>query len=61
MAQEGSLQGVKRIIKSGANIHAQNDHAIRWASVNGYLEVVKYLVEHGANIHAQTDEALRMG
>ena len=46
-------------VENGANIHANNDYALRLASKNGYLEVVMFLVEKGANIHADRDYALR--
>ena len=59
MATEGSIQGVSMILFKGADIHTDNDGALRWASYYGYLEVVKHLVEHGADIHAQDDYALR--
>jgi hypothetical protein len=49
----------KYLIKSGADVHARDDHALRCASNNGHLEVVKYLVEHGADVHARDDYALR--
>ena len=52
------LEVIKELVESGANIHAQDDYAIRWASSNGQLEVVKYLAENGANIHAQDDYAI---
>ena len=46
-------------MEKGANIHDDNDEAIRWASFNGHLEVVKFLINKGANIHARNDWALR--
>jgi ankyrin repeat protein len=46
-------------VESGADIHANNDYALRWASAKGRLEIVKYLVEAGTDIHANNDEALR--
>ena len=49
---EGRVNIVKYLVDNGANIHADDDCALREAAVNGYLEVVKYLVEKGANIHA---------
>ncbi len=58
MSKEGSVKGVSMILSKGADIHADNDQALRWASQLGHLEVVKYLVEHGANIHALYDMAL---
>ncbi len=41
--------GIKRIIalSNGANIHNQNDYAVRYSSYNGHLDVVKYLVSQG--------------
>lgn len=42
----------------GANIHAQDDYALRLAAVNNHLEVVKYLIGKGANIHAKNDDIL---
>jgi ankyrin repeat protein len=50
---------VKLLIKNKANIHANDDYALRWSSSNGYIEVVKFLIEKGANIHADDDYALR--
>ena len=50
-SENGRLDQVIIALKNGADIHADNDDALRWASKNGHLEVVKYLVENGANIH----------
>ena len=52
------LLAAKECIKQGANIHAWNDLALRWAAEAGHLEVVKYLIKRGANIHARKDQAL---
>jgi len=49
----------KLLISLGADIHEENDYALRFAALNGHLEVVKYLVQLGANIHADNDYALR--
>jgi ankyrin repeat protein len=57
-AETGNLSMVKDAIEKGANIHANEDGALRFASTNGHLEVVKYLVEHGANISAVYNYAL---
>ena len=59
-AEEGRLDHVIIAIGMGADIHAQDDHALRWASANGRLEVVKYLVENKADIHVGDDWALRL-
>ena len=49
----------KFLIKHGADIHANDDYALCYASANGHFEVVKFLVKLGANIHACEDSALR--
>jgi hypothetical protein len=49
----------KELVENGANIHALNDSALRYASFNGLLDIVKFLVEQGADIHVFGDEALR--
>ncbi len=54
----GRLDFVIIALKNGANIHTNNDQALRWASRYGHLEIVKYLVSLGANIHTNNDEAL---
>ena len=48
----------KYLLEKGANIHADNDSALRWSAEKGYLDVVQFLVEKGANIHANNDYAL---
>ena len=53
-----TVEVVERLIQEGANIHAETDLALRWASINGHLEVVKLLLEHGADVHVQEDVAL---
>jgi ankyrin repeat protein len=54
-----NLSAVKACVEQGADIHADDDVALRWAADNGHLEIVKYLIEQGANIHAMGDYALR--
>ena len=58
-AENGNLQLVKSLVSQDADIHADNDSALRYASYNGHLEVVKYLVEKGAEIHSLNDIALK--
>jgi len=47
------------LISNGANIHADSDYAIRWASINGHSEVIQFLISNGADIHANNDFAIR--
>ncbi len=46
------------LVEKGANIHADDDYALRYSARYGHFQVVKYLVENGANIHANDDLAL---
>ena len=50
---------IEMLVKAGANVHADNDAALRWSANNGHLEVVKALIEAGADVHAGDDYALR--
>ena len=42
-SKDGYLENVKKMIKNGANVHVDDDKALRYAVENGHLEVVKYL------------------
>ena len=46
------------MLEQGANLHADNEKALRLAALYGHLEVVKYLLEEGANHRADDDWAL---
>jgi len=48
----------KWLVSVGADIHAYEDEAVKYASEHGHLEVVKYLVSLGADIHAGDDWAI---
>jgi hypothetical protein len=50
---------IKKLIKEGANVHASDDRALRWASQCGYLDIVKCLIKNGANVHANNNTALQ--
>jgi len=53
------LQVIKELVEEGADIHANDDLALRWAAENGHLDVVKFLVKEGADIHVFDELALR--
>lgn len=42
-AINGHLEAVKYLIAYGANIHANNHHALEWSAYHGYLDVFEYL------------------
>jgi len=43
----------------GADVHAADDAALRWTSLNGNLDMVEFLLKNGADVHAEDDFALR--
>ena len=51
---------IQMMIDLGADVHADDDYALRWASENGHLEVVEFLVGIGFDIHANNDYAFRI-
>jgi len=42
-AESGHLDVVKYLVEKGADVHADDDGALRWAAESGHLDVVKYL------------------
>ena len=57
-AENGKTEFVKYLLNAGADVHARDDYALRWASNNGHTEVVKVLLDAGADVHAYHDGAL---
>jgi ankyrin repeat protein len=57
-ARNGDLEKVKKCVENGANIHVDNDLALKFAAANGHLEVVEYFIENGANVCTNNDYAL---
>jgi len=58
-ARLSDIDGVKAALAAGANVHAGDDAALRWAALNGHAEMVSRLLAAGANVHADHDDALR--
>jgi ankyrin repeat protein len=56
---KGDIGEVKRFLRHGVDVHANRDHALRYASVQGHSEIVKLLLEHGADIHASDDSSFK--
>ena len=57
-AKYGKLEFVKYLLDVGADVHASDDTALRWASEEGHTDVVKLLLDAGADVHAGDDGAL---
>ena len=60
-AEHGKIDFVKYLLDIGADIHAKNDDALRWASSKGHTKVVKLLLDAGANVHAEDNVAFTLG
>ena len=54
---EGRLNIVEFLVQNGANIHADNEKALKWASYYGHLDIVKFLIEKGVD-KRQINEAI---
>ena len=54
----GNVDMVKLLLDNRADVHADDNWALRWASSNGRYEVVKLLLDNGADIHADNNWAL---
>ena len=39
----------------GADVHANDDYALRWAARFGHVNTVKVLLDKGAYVHAEDD------
>ena len=54
-SENGHTNVVEILLKNHADIHANNDWPLRWASASAdnHLDVVKLLLKYGANAHAQ--------
>ena len=59
-AEFGFLDGVKIALERGADIHADYDYALRWASRKGHTDVVELLLKNGADVHVDNDNALKI-
>ena len=57
-AKKGFLQGVKYALDNGADVHVENDKALREAVYDGNYDLVKLLLDHGADVHVRNNEPL---
>ena len=61
ISKDGDLEILRVLMEHGANIHAQDDYAIRFASEDGRTDMVKLLLKYKPDIHANSDYAIQMG
>jgi hypothetical protein len=47
------------LIDHGADVHTNDDDALKWAACCGQIETVRLLIARGANIHADNNKSLR--
>ncbi len=57
-AATGMIDIVNEALDQGANIHFEDDLALRTASLMGNAPIVRLLVDKGANVNAASSEAL---
>ena len=57
-ARNNQIDKFKNLLSQGANIHANDDYALRFSAAKGHIEIVKFLILQGANIYADNDKAL---
>jgi len=58
-SEAGFLPGVKKALENDADVHTDNDYALRMASYYSHLPVIEFLLKHGANVHVSNDWILR--
>jgi hypothetical protein len=55
----GDTMTLFELLHNGANLHAQNDLALRLAAKHGHTDAVRILLNDGADVHAANDTALK--
>lgn len=59
-AEYGHLNIVMYLVDQNADIHAEDEGALRLAASNGHLDVLKYLIGQGADVRARHDQTLQL-
>ena len=55
-----NLDRVEELLEYGADVHANDDEALREACLNHYFEVARLLLKYGADVHVYDNEPLRI-
>jgi hypothetical protein len=58
-ACEGRTETVRNLLVAGADVHAEDDWALRMAAERDHTKTVQVLLASGADVHAVNDWALR--
>jgi ankyrin repeat protein len=56
----GNMGEVTRVLEEGADVHVDDDQALKIVCSFGRLEIVKLLLENGADIKADDYDGLKM-
>lgn len=56
--RELTVEVFRELLEEGANVHAGDDFALRWAAGNGDIKTAKLLLENGANVHVGYESVL---
>ena len=62
-ATNGDIDMVKRLLERqspAADVHANNDIALRTATRRNHIDIVRLLLDHGADLHVLNDNPLRV-
>ena len=57
--QIGFIKGIELALEKGADVHYNNEQALRWASEEGNTEIVKCLLDLGVDVNVNNDQALQ--
>ena len=57
-AKAGRAKLARKFIANGADIHNQDDQALRYAAYYGHTATVQFLIEQGSDVNAGNSEAL---
>jgi len=57
-ARDGDAGVVEILLAAGADVHADDGLALKWAAEKGYAAIVELLLAAGADVHARYNDAL---